>query len=83
MGNNNIYMTNRHCYSLSEAQEILRHELSERNWSTLISNITDSYSASRIDGFTEIDGILFLLMDDDLIGAALNLSNPDVCLLEF
>jgi hypothetical protein len=61
-----IYFTNRHCYSVEEAKEQFGDNVSEEHWARLLSNIICPDVASKVDGFVEIRGELYLLFDYEL-----------------
>jgi hypothetical protein len=66
MKNAVIYFTNRHCYSVEEAREQFRNVVSDEHWETLLSNIKRPDTACKVDGFVEMKGELYLLLDYDL-----------------
>ena len=61
-----LYLTNRHWYSVEEANQQLRAKVSEEHWLTLLSNICRPEIACKIDGFIELRGELYLLLDYEL-----------------
>jgi hypothetical protein len=74
MDKKEITYTDRQCYSVEEAEILFRDKISDDNWETWLSNFANDRYAHFIDGFTEINGELFLVYgDDELLSAPFNL----------
>lgn len=66
MKTENFISTNFKCFSREKAEKQFMEKVSPWNWEALLENLTTPEEAERISGFTELDGLLFLLIDDEL-----------------
>ena len=76
MKKKNVYMTNCQYYTHEQAEEELRDKVSVLNYPILKDHITEPSLAEHIGGFTEQDGVLFLLIGDEMVSIANNYSHP-------
>ena len=72
-----IYMTNCQCYSEDQAELELMNKVSALNYPILKSHITIPILAEHINGFAEQNGVLFLMIGDEMISLTNNYSHPE------
>ena len=76
MKSKSIHITNCQCYTDEQAEQELRDKVSVLNYPILIKHITEQSLARHINGFAEQDGVLFLMIGDEMVSIANNYSHP-------
>jgi hypothetical protein len=71
-----IYRTDYRCFTSEEAEKQFKELVSVLNWELLSLHITDPFLSTFIEGFTEQNGTLFFLVDDEMTSVTYNLSHP-------
>lgn len=72
-----IYLTECKCYTEEQADLQLKDKVSALNYPILIAHITKPMFANRINGFAEQNGVLFLMIDDEMVSVTNNYSHPE------
>lgn len=70
-----VFFTNWKCFTQKEAEEQFGENLSFLNLRLLLPLITNPESASYIEGFTEHEGMLLILIEGDFVAVTGILGN--------
>ena len=71
-----IYTTDCQCYTEEQAEKHFRNKLSMLNYPILKAHLTDPLFAMLINGFAEQNGVLFLMIGDEMVSVTNNFSYP-------
>lgn len=71
-----IYTTDCQCYTEELAEKHLRNKVSVLNYPILKAHLTDPLLAMFINGFAEQNGVLFLMIGDEMVSVGNNFSYP-------
>lgn len=77
MGKSIIYLTDCQCYTEEQAELQLKDKVSALNYPILIAHNTKPMLAGHINGFAEQNGVLFLMIDNEMVSATNNYSHPE------
>lgn len=77
MGKSVIYFTDCQCYSEEQAEMQLKDKVSALNYPILKAHVTKPVLAEQIDGFTEQNGVLFLMIGYEMVSVTNNYSHPE------
>ncbi len=72
-----IYLTECQCYTEEQAELHLKDKVSAINYPILITHITKPMLAMHINGFAEQNGVLFLMIDNEMVSVTNNYSHPE------
>jgi hypothetical protein len=72
-----IYLTDCQCYTEEQAELHLKDKVSALNFPILKAHITKPVFAEHIEGFAEQNGVLFLMIGDEMVSVTNNYSHPE------
>ena len=72
-----IYLTDCQCYTEEQAELHLKDKVSALNYPILIAHITKPRLAEHIEGFAEQNGVLFLMIGNEMVSVTNNYSHPE------
>jgi len=72
-----IYFTDCQCYTETQAELRLKDKVSALIYPILIEHITKPILAGHIKGFAEQNGVLFLMIDNEMVSVTNNYSHPE------
>jgi len=71
-----IYLTDCLCYTDEQAELKLKDKVSALNYPILKEHITKPVLASHIKGFAGKNGVLFLMIGDEMVSVTNNFNHP-------
>lgn len=72
-----IYFTDCQCYTETQAELRLKDKVSTLIYPILIEHITKPILAGHINGFAEQNGVLFLMINNEMVSVTNNYSHPE------
>lgn len=72
-----IYFTDCQCYTETQAELRLKDKVSALIYPILIEHITIPTLAGHINGFAEQNGVLFLMIDNEMVSVTHNYSHSE------
>ena len=72
-----IYLTECQCYTEEQAELQLKHKVSVLNYPILVAHITKPVLAQNIEGFARQNGVLFLMIGNEMVSVTNNYSHPE------
>jgi hypothetical protein len=77
MGKSVIYFTDCQCYTEEQAELKLKDKVSALNYPIIKAFITKPILAHLIEGFAEQNGVLFLMIGDEMVSVTNNFNHPE------
>lgn len=72
-----IYLTEYQCYKEEQAELYIKDKVSALNYPILKAHITKPVLAQNIEGFAEQNGVLFLMIEDEMFSVTNNYNYPE------
>lgn len=72
-----IYLTDCQCYTEEQAELYFKDKVSALNYPILIAHITKPWLADNIKGFAEQNGVLFLMIGNEMVSVTNNYNHPE------